>query len=181
MEQKGKVFFGWWIVVASFFFMFAGLGILVNTYGVLFGAIIQDMGFSRGGLGLYFTLMSLALMVSFPILGKLIVKFNTQIVVTVCLAVSGISFILFSQATQLYHFYLIAIVVGIFGAGCSTLPASLLLTNWFNDKRGLAMGIAFTGSGIGGMLCNPLAQWVINNYGWQMAYVSHPPLCYICD
>ncbi len=171
MEQKGKVFFGWWIVVASFFFMFAGLGILVNTYGVLFGAIIQDMGFSRGGLGLYFTLMSLALMVSFPILGKLIVKFNTQIVVTVCLAVSGISFILFSQATQLYHFYLIAIVVGIFGAGCSTLPASLLLTNWFNDKRGLAMGIAFTGSGIGGMLCNPLAQWVINNYGWQMAYV----------
>ena len=44
MEQKGKVFFGWWIVVASFFFMFAGLGILVNTYGVLFGAIIQTWG-----------------------------------------------------------------------------------------------------------------------------------------
>lgn len=33
------------------------------------------------------------------------------------------------------------------------------------------MGIAFTGSGIAGMLCNPLAQWVINNYNWQTAYI----------
>ncbi|CFX39455.1 Major facilitator superfamily [Syntrophomonas zehnderi OL-4] len=171
MEEKGKLFYGWWIVVASFFLMFAGVGILINTYGVLFGAIISDMGFSRGGLGLYFTLMALALMVASPILGKILVKYNAQVVITVCLIVSGLGFMAFSQATQLWHFYLIAIIVGLFGAGTSTLPASMLLTNWFNEKRGLAMGIAFTGSGIGGMVCNPLAQYVINNYSWQMSYV----------
>ena len=171
MEEKGKVFYGWWIVVASFFLMFAGVGILINTYGVLFGAIVSDMGFSRGGLGLYFTLMALALMVSSPILGKIIVKYNAQVVITVSLVVSGLGFIAFSQATQLWHFYVIAIIVGLFAAGTSTLPASMMLTNWFNDKRGMAMGIAFTGSGIGGMVCNPLAQYVISNYGWQTAYV----------
>lgn len=171
MEEKGKLFYGWWIVVACFFLMFAGVGILINTYGVLFGAIISDMGFSRGGLGLYFTLMALALMVASPILGKILVKYNAQIVITICVVVSGLGFIAFSQATQLWHFYVIAIIVGLFGAGTSTLPSSMMLTNWFNDKRGLAMGIAFTGSGIGGMVCNPLAQYVINNYSWQMSYV----------
>ena len=171
MEQKGKMFYGWWIVAASFVLMFAGVGILINTYGVLFGGILADTGFSRAGLGLYFTIMSLAIMVASPFLGKMLVKYNTQVVMTVCILITGLAFMAFSQATQLWHFYAIAVVAGVFGAGTSTLPASLLITNWFNDKRGTAMGIAFTGSGIGGMLCNPLAQSIIAAYGWQMAYV----------
>ncbi|NLB19206.1 MAG: MFS transporter [Syntrophomonadaceae bacterium] len=171
MEQKSKMFYGWWIVAACFVLMFAGVGILINTYGVLFGGILADTGFSRGGLGLYFTIMSLSIMVASPILGKMMVKYNTQAVLTVCIIITGLAFMAFSQATQLWHFYVIAIIAGVFGAGTSTLPASLLITNWFNDKRGTAMGIAFAGSGIGGMLCNPLAQSIINTYGWQMAYI----------
>jgi sugar phosphate permease len=171
MEEKGKVFYGWWIVVASFFLMFAGLGILVNTTGVFFGAVVQALGFSRAGFGMSFTLLALGAMLASPILGKLIVKYNSQVVIGVCLLVSGIAFAGFSQCSQLWHFYIVAFIVGLFGAGTSTLPASILLTNWFKDKRGLAIGIAFTGSGIGGMVMNPVAQWVINNYNWQTAYV----------
>lgn len=171
MEEKGKIFYGWWIVLASFFMMFAGIGITLNCTGVFFSAIIDDLQFSREALGLYLTIIALSAMVAFPILGKLIVKYNSQVVIGICVIVTGIAFATYSQCTQLWQFYLVSVFVGAFGAGTSTLPASILLTNWFNDKRGLAMGIAFTGSGIGGMFCNPLAQWVINNYNWQMAYI----------
>ena len=47
MVQKSKMFYGWWIVVACFVLMFAGFGILINTYGVLFGGIMAYTGFSR--------------------------------------------------------------------------------------------------------------------------------------
>lgn len=171
MEEQGKIFYGWWIVFASFFLMFAGIGITLNCTGVFFSAIIEDLQFSREALGLYLTIIALSAMFAFPVLGKLIVKYNTQVVIGVCVIVTGIAFAAYSQCTQLWQFYLVSVFVGAFGAGTSTLPASILLTNWFNDKRGLAMGIAFTGSGIGGMICNPLAQWVINNYNWQMAYI----------
>jgi len=171
MEEKGKLFYGWWIVLACFFLMFAGIGITLNCTGVFFSAIIEDLQFSREALGLYLTIIALSAMFAFPVLGKLIVKYNSQVVIGICVIVTGIAFAAYSQCTQLWHFYLVSVIVGAFGAGTSTLPASILLTNWFNDKRGLAMGIAFTGSGIGGMLCNPLAQWVINNYNWQMAYI----------
>jgi sugar phosphate permease len=160
------VFYGWWIIVACWFFMFSGLGILINTYGVLFSGILQDTGFARGPLGLYFTLMSLALMVSFPFMGKIFVKYNTQVVLTVCLVASGLAFMAFSQCSQLWHFYVVAIILGVFGAGCSTMPASVLPTNWFVEKRGLAIGLAMTGSGVGGMVCNPLAQYLISAYSW---------------
>ena len=142
-----------------------------ELYWVFFSAIIEDLQFSREALGLYLTIIALSAMFAFPVLGKLIVKYNSQVVIGICLIVTGVAFAAYSQCTQLWHFYLVSVLVGAFGAGTSTLPASILLTNWFNDKRGLAMGIAFTGSGIGGMLCNPLAQWVINNYDWQMAYI----------
>lgn len=171
MEEKGSLFYGWWVVAACFFLMFAGIGITLNCTGVFFSAIIEDLQFSREALGLYLTIIALSAMFAFPVLGKLIVKYNTQVVIGICLIVTGIAFAAYSQCTQLWHFYLVSVLVGAFGAGTSTLPASILLTNWFNDKRGLAMGIAFTGSGIGGMLCNPLAQWVINNHNWQMAYI----------
>ncbi len=172
MEQKGKLFYGWWIVLASFFFMFAGIGILVNCTGVFFSAVIQDLGFSRAGFGLYFTIAMLGAMAGSPILGKLIVKYNSQLIISICLIVAGLSFAAYSLCTQLWHFYIVAVLAGVFGAGTSTLPASILLTNWFVDKRGTAMGIAFTGSGIGGMAMIPLAQWIITNYSWQMAYVT---------
>ncbi len=171
MEQKGKLFYGWWIVLASFFLMFAGIGILVNCTGVFFSAVIQDLGFSRAGFGLWFTLAMIGAMVGSPILGKMIVKYNSQVVISVCLIVAGLAFAAYSLCTQLWQFYIVAIIAGVFGAGTSTLPASILLTNWFVDKRGTAMGIAFTGSGIGGMVMNPLAQWIITNYSWQTAYV----------
>ncbi len=151
--------------------MFAGIGIVLNCVGVFYSAVLQDLQFSRGAFGLYVTILALAATVAFPIMGKLIVKYNSQVVIGICVLVTGIAFAGFSQCSELWHFYLVSVVVGAFGAGTSILPASILLTNWFVEKRGLAMGIAFTGSGIGGMICNPLAQWVINNYSWQMAYV----------
>ncbi len=171
MQEKGNFFYGWWIVLASFFLMFAGIGIVLNCIGVFYSAVLQDLQFSRGAFGLYVTLLALSATVAFPILGRLIVKYNSQVVIGICILVTGISFAAYSQCTQLWHFYLVSVIVGAFGAGTSILPASILLTNWFVEKRGLAMGIAFTGSGIGGMLCNPLAQWVINNYSWQSAYI----------
>ncbi|HHV42188.1 MAG TPA: MFS transporter, partial [Clostridiaceae bacterium] len=172
MKEKGQIYYGWWIVLASFFLMFAGIGILLNCVGVFYSAVLQDLEFSRGAFGFYVTLLALSAMVAFPILGKLMVKYNTQVVIGICILAAGIGFAAYSQCTQLWHFYLVSIIVGAFGAGTSILPASTLLTNWFVEKRGLAMGIAFTGSGIGGMICNPLAQWIIDHYSWQMAYIA---------
>lgn len=171
MKLEGKIYYGWWIVLASFFLMFAGVGILINCIGVFYSAVLRGLGFSRGAFGFHVTLLALSKMASFPVMGRLLVRYSSQWIIGLCVLVTGAGFAAYSQCTQLWHFYLVAVVVGIFGAGTSILPASTLLTNWFVDRRGLAMGIAFTGSGVGGMICNPLAQWVIDHWGWQSAYV----------
>ncbi|MGE5397674.1 MAG: MFS transporter, partial [Chitinophagales bacterium] len=79
--------------------------------------------------------------------------------------------ILFSQCRNLTQFYLAAALVGLGGAGTYLVPVSFLITQWFQEKRGLAMGIALTGSGVGGMICGPLSNWLIMTSSWQMALV----------
>ncbi|HEX3012324.1 MAG TPA: MFS transporter, partial [Syntrophomonadaceae bacterium] len=90
--------------------------------------------------------------------------------VVFCL-LGSIAYIGYSQCTQLWQFYLLSVFVGAGLAGLAGVPISVMITNWFEEKKGLAMGIAFSGSGIGGMVYNPLINWVITNYSWQTAYV----------
>ncbi|MEG1782525.1 MAG: MFS transporter, partial [Oscillospiraceae bacterium] len=61
-------------------------------------------------------------------------------------------------------------VVGLCLGLCGMVPMSTLITRWFNEKRGLATGMAFTGSGIGGMILQPIIGQLIANVGWRKTY-----------
>jgi MFS family permease len=167
---KKESFYGWWIVFAGFMLMFSCVGIIVNCVSIFFKPVIESLGFSRAEFSLYFTFINLSMMVVAPFMGKILSKYNMRAVVTTCLIIGATAYMAYSRCTALMHFYILSIIVGAALAGLF-IPVSVMCTNWFVEKRGLAMGIAFTGSGIGGMLFNPLTNWLILNYGWQNAYV----------
>jgi MFS family permease len=50
------------------------------------------------------------------------------------------------------------------------VPNSTVILNWFEKKRGLAMGIISAGVGMGIFACVPAAQHLINAVGWRMTY-----------
>jgi MFS family permease len=55
---------------------------------------------------------------------------------------------------------------------CSTaIPCSLVISNWFTSRRGAAMGVAFAGTSVGGMVMSPIGNWIILNWGWRAAFV----------
>jgi MFS family permease len=172
MNSKKKVFYGWWIVVGAFFLNFAGIGIIMNSMGVFIKPVAESMGFTRGGFTLYFTIAALAMMVMAPVMGKLLERYDIRLIMTVCTTIMAVSFALFSQCRTLLQFYIVALFLGIGSAGSHIIPVSMMITNWFIDKRGLAMGIVFAATGVGGLIFNPLANWIILNYSWQAAYLT---------
>ena len=156
MKSGQKIFYGWWIVVGSFFLNFAGIGIIMNTMGVFIKPVTESLGFTRGGFTLYFTIAALSMMVMAPVMGKLLERYNIRLIMTVCTTMMAASFALFSQCRTLKQFYLVAVFLGIGSAGSHIIPVSMMITNWFIDKRGLAMGIVFAATGVGGLIFNPL-------------------------
>jgi MFS family permease len=82
----------------------------------------------------------------------------------------GITFFLHSYINSVFLLYLLNSLSTVFVILLSVLPLSAILNNWFHIKRGLVVGISFMGSGIGGLIFNPITGYIIVNYGWRSAY-----------
>ncbi len=170
-SEKNGIFYGWWIVCGGFILNFIGIGIGINAIGVFFKPVIETLNFSRGDFSLYFTIAALAMTFSAPLVGKLMEKLDVRIIMGISTALLGVSFALYSQCDTLPQFYLLSVLVGIGHAGSHIIPVSTMISNWFKEKRGIAIGIVFTATGLGGLLFNPLCNWIIMEYGWRNAYL----------
>ena len=72
-----------------------------------------------------------------------------------------------SFSTELWHLYVTqGIIVG-FGYAFIYLPSLALVNVYFKNRRGLAVGLAASGSGIGQMAIAPLTAQLLAVYGWR--------------
>ena len=170
MNKEKKMFYGWWIVIASFMIMTFLYTPIVNLVSLYTKPVTEELLIGRTEFNTYYTIMALVSMVACPIAGKLMRKYDIRLYLTVCTILGALSYIGFAFSTKLMHFYLLAIPMGISLAGAAIIPTSVLITNWFNEKRGLSLGIALSGSGFGGIILSPLNNWIITSYGWRMSY-----------
>lgn len=85
----------------------------------------------------------------------------------------GISFICYGIAPNIYIFYFISLFAGIGLQLATIIPVSMVVTNWFVKKRGLAISIAMSGLGIGGTILSPIITNLLETIGWRMTYMLY--------
>ncbi|MEN6566208.1 MAG: MFS transporter [Veillonellales bacterium] len=169
--SKGKIFYGWWVVAASVLIMAMLHPLITTCWGLYVKPVTGDMGFSRSAFGLCSTIISGVTVFLSPYLGKWLAKKNTQLIHAVCVVGLAASYASFSLGQNITHFYISAIFMGAFSCGAIALPISIVITNWFVKKRGLAISIALAGSGFGGAIISPIMANIIQTSGWRMSYI----------
>ncbi len=172
MKRGNKLFYGWWIVAGGFILNFLGVGIGINAIPVFLKPVVTDLHFNRGDFSLYFTIVALTMTFGAPLAGKLLEKYNVRIVMGASTLLLAAGFAAYSLCTTLTEFYIVSFFVGVGHAAAHIIPVSMLITNWFNKKRGLAMGVVFTASGLGGLFFSPVANHIITEYGWRNGYLA---------
>lgn len=76
-------------------------------------------------------------------------------------------------AREVWQFYLtLGVLVGIGGNLLGYGVQSVVLPNWFVRRRGLAIGIAFSGVGVGSIILLPWLQILIGANGWRYACLA---------
>src|SRR4030095_739166 len=74
-----------------------------------------------------------------------------------------------STVTALWQFYLFYTFIALAYMCGGPLPNQVLTARWFSKTRGKAMGFAYLGIGVGGMLVPQIAKWLNIQFGWHQA------------
>lgn len=168
------LYYGWVIVAAALVINMAAASLNPVVFSFFLSPMGQDMGWSRGDLALAFTFRLVAAGATGVLVGFIIDRFGPRWlgVFAGLVAAGSLAGLFFSH--QLWLFYLLFAVsggVGLSEGGGGNLLTSVTVAKWFVAKRGRAMAIATVGFPGGTVILIPIAQWLIQTFGWREAWL----------
>lgn len=171
-QSKPKFFYGWVVVLGCLCVQAAAVGIIANTLSVFIVPCCADLGVARGTFTLYNSFGMLGGLFMGPLWGEFFKnhRFKPYMIAGCCII--GLCMYSYSRATSVYHFYIIATIKGIFSGMLTGVPIARILSNWFIEKRGTAMGIALAGSGLAGSIMTPIVAATVEASGWRAGFVQ---------
>jgi MFS family permease len=174
MAEPGYFRNRWWMVFASVLGLTVNTGVIsVFLFSVFIKPVTEDLGLSRGALSSALLVGSLFTVILTPLFGTAIDHFGIKAVHLPLIA----AFALSTASLALMPASLPVVVAlytlhNITGVGQSPVPYSKTLAGWFDKDRGLALGIAIAGVGLGVIIMPQYAGYMIQHYGWRAAYVG---------
>ena len=147
------------------------IGVNARTaFSLFYPPIIGEFGWDRGVTAGAFSFGFVASGVASPLIGRMMDRLGPRAVMELGVALMGGGMLLAPLTTQPWHLYLtLGVLVGAGSVCLGYSGQSFFLPNWFVRRRGLAIGIAFAGVGIGSVTLLPWVQHVIEQTGWRAA------------
>ena len=162
----------WKMLVAACLLVASGQGIITNTAGQYIVAICAARGFSIGGFVSYLSFGAVSMLIAFPLVGKVMAKFPLRNILLLCSVVWCAIYMLFSQFTQLWMFYAGNFIIGLMAAIPAYVIGPVLVSNWFEEKKGLATGIVMSCGSIFGALFSVIIAGMIGAMDFQVTYIA---------
>jgi MFS family permease len=173
MSNRPRIFYGWWIVLVSVAGQLFGAPVSVYSFGIFLKPLVHEFHASRAAISFAFTLHNVVGALLLPAMGRLIDRVGARRVILALTAIFALALLsalgIGRGIWQLYVFYT---VLGItLAAGPGPVPYGVVISHWFNRRRGLALGLVGLGIGIGAFAVPLISQRLIAHSGWRVAYV----------
>ena len=169
-------------VVASMMGLAFSIATLGFTYsiGAFVNPLVAQFGWTRQQILGVQPLITVAVVTLSAITGWLADRHGVRRLILVSQLLFGLGFFaLAAWLDSLASLYLLYFLLAVAGGGTLGIGFARILTQRFERQRGLALGIAMSGTGLCGFLVPPYATWAIEQFGWRGGYVALGllPLC----
>ena len=165
-----RIFYGWWVVVAAFLNLFFTTGIMYYGFPVFYPAFVTYLGFTRAQVTEGFLVGFLVIGLPFGLLaGVLIDRMGARSVILSGVAFIGLPLVFMGSMTRFWQYELLCIIEVLGYTLAGPIANQVLIARWFRVKRGRAMGFAYLGLGLGGVVSPPMINMFINQFGWRHA------------
>lgn len=165
---------GWWVVFAAFMGLVVGNGpILQFSFSVFLRPLAEEFGADRATLSSAIFVGFFATALTTLVFGRLVDRYGIRTVTLPAIVLFALSIAALGLSpASAYVFIALYGIAGLFAGGQTPLPYAKAVAGTFDARRGLALGVAMTGVGLGTILIPQLAQQLISTLGWRGAYVG---------
>ncbi len=164
---------GWAVVAAAFAGVMVSFAPIVPyTFSLFLNPLHAAFGWKREAIGGTFALAAITVALVSPGIGLLLDRFPPRRIILPSILVFALALASLSRlGPNIKQFYFTFFVLGLVANGTAQFAYARTVLSWFHKRRGFALAIVLTGSGVGSILIPPLVQWTITNHGWRSAYL----------
>ncbi|MCY3558110.1 MAG: MFS transporter [Chloroflexi bacterium] len=165
-----SAYYGWYLVGAAVICMAVAAGVSFWSLGFYVVPLENEFGWSRalvlGGLSVSLGISGLAS----PLAGRIVDRQGPRRVIFLGTVATCLSYLLLATTETWWQWFLYLSINSFFRGFMFYIPFQVLISRWFDRKRGRAVGIMATGFSLGVVLV-PLMQWIIDEISWQASFV----------
>ena len=173
-RTSGEFSSGWRLIMACAFGVgFGSIGFVTYSIGAFIDPLGREFGWTRTevqgaiafgvGLGGFFA----------PIVGYMIDRYGGRKIALWGLVGVAAGYLLAGTSQgSLWYFYLAYAAVALLGAGSGPVSWTRAVAGHFHRRRGLALALTLSGTGMAAIIVPPYAAYIVGHYGWRMGYVG---------
>lgn len=170
LRVKDKVFYGWVIVAAALVIILVLVGIRFS-FGVFFKSLEADFELSRAATSSVFSVYMVLAAVFGIVNGWALDRYGPRRILALMGLFTGLGLLITGLTNSLWQLFLsYSLLVAVGTAGAVPLLTTII-SRWFDKNRGIAIGIATCGTGLGTLVLAPLTAYLIFSVGWRMSYI----------
>jgi MFS transporter, OFA family, oxalate/formate antiporter len=173
------LFYGWIVTACAFTALFLTYGIQYS-FGVFLPAMLNELGWQRAEIAGAFSLYTMVYSGCSWFSGRLTDSQGPRLVIAIGGVFLGCGIIATSQVSAKWQMYLFYGLIAALGMSTAFIPCNATVVKWFQRKRGLALGLASSGSSCGILTCPPLLATFIAHYGWRPVYFACGVVIFVC-
>jgi MFS family permease len=144
-----------------------------STFALFYVALLAEFGWGRGEAALGYSLSWLFLLAFSPIAGWLYDRAGARLAVSLGGLVLGTALALTGRVTALWQYYLVFGALGAAGIALIMMPAAAIVSRWFAEGRGRALGLISAGASASAVVFYPLNTWLLAHLGWRTAFAVY--------
>ena len=144
-----------------------------GSAGQFIGAFHDEFGWDRTEVSFGLLILTGMTALSLPFIGRLIDRYGARrvlipslVLFAACLAAIPLF------VRELWQLNLVYVLMGTVAAGTNSVPFVRVIAAWFDRSRGLAIGIAGSGTGLGFAYVPLVVEYMTTHHGWRSAYYA---------
>lgn len=164
-----QIYYGWKIVAAILFILTFTSGLGFYNHAIYLNALATQPAFDVQSASFAVSVFFLSGGISGLFVARIVQDYDVRLCITGGAVIASLSLSALALVTTIWQLILVYTFLGIGFAASALIPATTLVTRWFQQKRARALSIASTGLSLGGVVLTPLCVLIVDRVGFSMA------------